>query len=130
MIYKAATNEELVLAELQSQVQAQVKTDSNPPPPNRDLIVKEQFINACSEELAVYLLERRLKDLVELTTWTQQYLIVLNKVNQHSLYKVRHKDARGHYSAMVLCQGFMATDNQNVRPKSVPAEVLDTCLLE
>ena len=37
-----------------------------------DLIVKEQFINACSEELAVYLLERGPKDLVELTTWTQQ----------------------------------------------------------
>ena len=34
-----------------------------------DLTVKEQFINACSEELAVYLLERGPKDLVELTTW-------------------------------------------------------------
>ena len=33
-----------------------------------DLIVKEQFINACSEESAVYLL-------VELTTRAQQYLI-------------------------------------------------------
>ena len=40
-----------------------------------DLIVKEQFINTCSEELAVYLLERGPKDLVELTTWAQQYLI-------------------------------------------------------
>ena len=40
-----------------------------------DLIVKEQFINVCSEELAVYLLERGPKDLVELTTWAQQYLI-------------------------------------------------------
>ena len=40
-----------------------------------DLIVKEQFINACSEELAAYLLERGPKDLVELTTWAQQYLI-------------------------------------------------------
>ena len=43
-----------------------------------DLIVKEQFINACSEELAMYLLERVLKDLVELTTWAewaQKYLI-------------------------------------------------------
>ena len=36
-----------------------------------DLIVKEQFINACSEELAVCLLERGPKDLVELTTWAQ-----------------------------------------------------------
>ena len=40
-----------------------------------DLIVKEQFINACSEELAVYLIERGPKDVVELTTWAQQYLI-------------------------------------------------------
>ena len=38
-----------------------------------DLIVKEQFINA-SEELAVNLLEREPKDLVELTTWAQQCL--------------------------------------------------------
>ena len=40
-----------------------------------DLIVKEQFINACSEELAVYLLERGPRDLVELTTWAQPYLV-------------------------------------------------------
>ena len=39
-----------------------------------DLIAKEQLINACSEELAVYLLERGSKDLVESTTWAQQYL--------------------------------------------------------
>ena len=40
-----------------------------------DLIVKEQFINACFEDLAMYLLERGPKDLVELTTWAQKYLI-------------------------------------------------------
>ena len=40
-----------------------------------DLTVKEQFINACSEDLAMYLLERGPKDLVELTTWAQKYLI-------------------------------------------------------
>ena len=40
-----------------------------------DLIVKEQFINAGSEELAVYLLDRGPKELVELTTLAQQYLI-------------------------------------------------------
>ena len=39
------------------------------------LVGKEQFINACSGELAVYLLEREPKDLVELTAWAQQYLI-------------------------------------------------------
>ena len=44
-------------------------------PSQVNLIVKEQFINACSEELAVYLLERGPNDLVELTTWAQQYLI-------------------------------------------------------
>ena len=37
-----------------------------------DLIVKEQFINACSEELAMYLSEYKPKDLVELTTWAPQ----------------------------------------------------------
>ena len=30
-----------------------------------DLIVKEQFINACSDELAMYLFERGPKDMVE-----------------------------------------------------------------
>ena len=40
-----------------------------------DLIVKEQFINACAEDFAMYLLERGPKDLVELTTWAQKYLI-------------------------------------------------------
>ena len=40
-----------------------------------DLIVKEQFINACSDELAANMLERGPRDLVELTTWAEQYLI-------------------------------------------------------
>ena len=40
-----------------------------------DLIVQEQFINACSEELAVYLLKRGPKNLVELATFARQYLI-------------------------------------------------------
>ena len=60
------------------------------------------FINACSEELAVYLIEGEPKELVELTTCPQQYLIaqkqqlgarpsqqsslnLSNKENQHSL---------------------------------------------
>ena len=66
-----------------------------------DLIYKEPFINTCSEELVVYLLKGGPKDLVELTTWAQQYLIthkqqlggktkstvlnVPNKENQNSL---------------------------------------------
>ena len=33
-----------------------------------DLIVIEQFINACSEDLPMHLLERLPKDLVQLTT--------------------------------------------------------------
>ena len=40
-----------------------------------DLIVKKQFTNACSDDLAVYLLERGQKDLVELTASAQQNLI-------------------------------------------------------
>ena len=40
-----------------------------------DFIVNGQFINACSEELAMYLLERGPKNIVELTTWAQPYLI-------------------------------------------------------
>ena len=40
-----------------------------------DLIGKEQFINACSEDLAMHLFERGPKDLVELTTWAQKYLL-------------------------------------------------------
>ena len=40
-----------------------------------DLIYKEPFINTCSQELVVYLLKGGQKDLVELTTWAQQYLI-------------------------------------------------------
>ena len=39
-----------------------------------DLIVKEQFINACSEDLPMCMLERGPKDLVELTTSAQKYL--------------------------------------------------------
>ena len=34
-----------------------------------DLIVKQQFINTCSEDLAMYLLERVPKDLEDLRTW-------------------------------------------------------------
>ena len=44
-----------------------------------DLIVKKLFINACSEDLAMYLLERGPKDLVELTMWAQKYLIAHKK---------------------------------------------------
>ena len=40
-----------------------------------DLIAKEQFINACSEDLAINLLDIGPKDLVALTTWAQKYLI-------------------------------------------------------
>ena len=40
-----------------------------------DLIVKKQFINACCENVAMYLLERGPKDLVELTTWAQKHLL-------------------------------------------------------
>ena len=48
----------------------------------------------------------------------QSSLNLPNKENQHSLNKIQHKDARGHYSAADA--KVMATDSQNVRPKSVP----------
>ena len=39
------------------------------------LILKEQFINACSEYLVMYLVERGPKGLVGLTIWAHRYLI-------------------------------------------------------
>ena len=53
-----------------------------------DLIVKEQFINACSEDRAMYLLERGTKDVVELTTWAQKYLIA-HKEHKEQLGKTK-----------------------------------------
>ena len=55
-----------------------------------DLIVKEQFINACSEDLAMYLLERGPKDLVELTTWAQLIDVPLANVYLDSPYYKGH----------------------------------------
>ena len=84
---------------------------------NVDLIVKEQFINACSEDLAMYLLERGPKVLVELTMWAQKDLQIRRK--RHSPNQIRHKDARGRCSAtnvMVLDIG-----NQSVVQRLVPA---------
>ena len=80
-----------------------------------DLIVKQQFINACSEELAMYLLERGPKYLVELTTWAQQDLIADKQLGckRKTIVQPRRadqkkstqskpdtsQDARGRYSA-------------------------------
>ena len=93
-IEKQLKIKEMELQAQQAQVQATTSSATTPPPRNKDakwlelsgsspdnfdalvdLIVKEQFINACSEDLAMYLLERGPKDLVELTTWAQKYLI-------------------------------------------------------
>ena len=56
--------------------------------------MKEQFINACSEDLD--LLERGPKDLVELTTWAQKYLIAHKKQLGKSKTTVqpRHADQK------------------------------------
>ena len=81
-----------------------------------DLIVKEQFINAFSEELAVYLLERGPTDLVELTTWAQQYLITHK---QQLVGKTKSTVQSGRYSATDA--KVVATDNRNAEPKPVPA---------
>ena len=67
-----------------------------------DLIVKEQFINACSEDLAMYLLERGPKDLVELTTWAQKYLIA-------------HKEQLGKSKATVQTCGSEENDTVQTR---------------
>ena len=44
-----------------------------------ELMVREQFTNACPKELSVYLNERSLKTLDELVTWAEQYLMAHNK---------------------------------------------------
>ena len=68
-----------------------------------DLIVKEQFINACSEDLAMYLLERGPKDLVELTTWAQKYLIA-------------HKEQEQSHSSAQTCR---SEENDTVQTRFV-----------
>ena len=71
-----------------------------------DLIVKEQFINACSEDLAMYLLERGPKDLVELTTWAQKYLIA-------------HKEQLGKSKATVQPRPCRSEENDTVQTRFV-----------
>ena len=44
-----------------------------------ELMVREQFTNACPKELSVYLNERSPKTLDELVTWAEQYLMAHNK---------------------------------------------------
>ena len=102
-----------------------------------DLIVKEQFINACSEDLAMYLLERGPKDLVELTTWAQKYLIAHKeqlgkskatiqprRVDQKKTTQSKpdsRKDARGCCSATVVVVSDIG--NQSVVQRLVPARI-------
>ena len=98
-----------------------------------DLIVKEQFINTCSEDLAMYLLERGPKDLVELTSWAQKYLIahkeqlgksspdVQIRRKRHSPNQIRRKDARGCCSATVVVVSDIG--NQSVVQRLVPARI-------
>ena len=102
-----------------------------------DLIVKEQFINACSEDLAMYLLERGPKDLVELTTWAQKYLIAHKEQIGKSKASVQPRradqkkttqskpdssqDARGCCSATVVVVSDIS--NQSVVQRLVPARI-------
>ena len=85
-----------------------------------DLTVKEQFINACSEELAVYLFEGGPKDLLELTTSAQQYLIAhkqqLGGKPKSTVQAKRTEQRRQTQSKLDTTQGC-----QSVRPKPVPA---------
>ena len=86
-----------------------------------DLIVKEQFINACSEDLAMYLLERGPKDLVELTKWAQKYLIAHKeqlgknkatvqprRVDQKKTTQSKPDSSQGHQRSLQCyrCHGF------------------------
>ena len=80
--------------------------------------MKEQFVNACSEDLAMYLLEREPKDLVELTTWALKYLMAhkeqlgkskatvqprrADQKKRHSPNQIRHKDTRDCCGATVV----------------------------
>ena len=58
------------------------------------LKVKEQFINTCSDDLPMYLLERGPKDLVEFTTWAQKYLIAhKEQLGDHSKAMVQPRCA-------------------------------------
>ena len=72
-----------------------------------DLIVKELFINACSEDLAMYLLERlpKVDYLVELTTWAQKYLIA-------------HKEQLGKSKATVQARGADQKKTTQSKPDS------------
>ena len=56
------------------------------------LMVPEQFTNACLKELLVYLNERSPKTLDELVTWTEQYLMADNKKLSRS--QSRRKDVK------------------------------------
>ena len=104
-------------------------------------LVKEQFINTFTEDLALYLLEGGRKNLEELTTWSQKYLIVHKQQldvlaqtfspdmqmrrNRHSLNQIRHKDARGRFSA--TCVNLLNTGNQIVLQRLVPARLRRVC---
>ena len=94
--------------------------------------MKEQFINACSEDLAMYLLERGPKDLVELTMWAQKYLIAhkeqlgKNKATVQprradSPNQIHHRDARGRCSATVVV--VLDIGNQSVVQRLVLARI-------
>ena len=106
------------------------------------LIVKEQFINTCSDDLPMYLLERGPKDLVEFTTWAQKYLIAhkqqlgdnskamvqprcaeQKKLTQSLL--IRHKDARGCCSATII--KILDIGNQSVVQRLVPSRIRRVC---
>ena len=102
-----------------------------------DLIVKEQFINACSEDLAMYLLERGPKDLVELTTWAQKYLIAHKeqlgkskatvqprRVDQKKTTQSKPDSSQGRQRLLQCyrCRGF-GIGNQSVVQRLVPARI-------
>ena len=102
-----------------------------------DLIVKEHLLNACSEDLAMYLLERGLKDLVELTTWAQKYLIAHKEqlCKSKATVQPRHADQKKTIQSKpdssqgrqrsLQCTIVMVLDigNQSVVQRLVPARI-------
>ena len=71
----------------------------------------EQLISACSAELAMYVLKRGPKDLEELTTWAQQYLVAHKQQGAINAVQTRYV-IRMPEVASYRCQGY--GHNRNV----------------
>ena len=57
-------------------------------------MVQEQFSDSCSKDLSVYLMERMPKDLDELATLAEQYLVAHGKKLSYKATAVKQEDKR------------------------------------